>query len=159
MPVIKPTPIQLQRPGSSRTLIRCLAYLRPYRPYVVGAYVLLLLSNGVNLAMPQIIRVIVDQGIRTHDMGAIRRGVLALLGITLLRAACTFLFGRWSEVASQSVAYDLRNAIHQKLHTRCHSAITTGLRQDSFWRGPSGTSIASVFSPGGLSCAWSRCLP
>jgi ATP-binding cassette, subfamily B, multidrug efflux pump len=117
VPIIKPTPIQLHRPGGSRTLVRCLTYLRPYRPYVVGAYVLLLLSNGVNLAMPLVIRAIVDQGIRAQDMGAIRRGVLVLLGITLLRAACTFLFGRWSEVASQSVAYDLRNAIHSKLHS------------------------------------------
>jgi ATP-binding cassette subfamily B protein len=94
-----------------------MSYLRPYWPLVLGSYLLLLGNNGISLAIPQIIRSIVDQGIHGGDIGVIQRGVLILMGLTLLRGAFTFLSGRWTEVASQSVAYDLRNAIHAKLQS------------------------------------------
>jgi len=111
------SPIQLRQPGGLHILRRCLAYLRPYGLYVAGAYLFLLLNNGISLAMPLVIRSIVDQGIRAQNAETIRWGVLALMGITLLRGIFTYFFGRWTEVASQSVAYDLRNAIHQKLQS------------------------------------------
>jgi ATP-binding cassette subfamily B protein len=94
-----------------------MSYLRPYWPFVLGSYLLLLINNGVSLAIPQIIRSIVDQGIRGGDIDVIQWGVLILMGLTLLRGAFTFLSGRWTEVSSQSVAYDLRNAIHAKLQS------------------------------------------
>lgn len=98
-------------------LARCMSYLRPYWIYVAGAYLLLLLNNGMTLAMPLIISYIVDEGIRKSDVGAIWRGSAALLVLTLIRGLFTFLNGRWTEVASQNVAYDLRNAIHDKLQS------------------------------------------
>jgi ATP-binding cassette subfamily B protein len=41
--------------------------------------------------------------------------VVGLLVLTLLNGVLGYLLGRWSEVASQNVAYDLRNAIHAQL--------------------------------------------
>ncbi|NIV28455.1 MAG: ABC transporter ATP-binding protein, partial [Anaerolineae bacterium] len=41
--------------------------------------------------------------------------VLALLAVTLFKGVLSFLQGRWLEIGSQGVAYDLRNAIHHKL--------------------------------------------
>ena len=35
--------------------------------------------------------------------------------MTLLKGVLSFFQGRWTEIASQSVAYDLRNALHHKL--------------------------------------------
>jgi ABC-type multidrug transport system fused ATPase/permease subunit len=112
-----PPPVRLRRPDGGRTLWRCMSYLRPYWPLVLGSYLLLLVNNGVSLSIPQIIREIVDRGIRGGDLGVIRWGVLILMGLTMLRGAFTFLSGRWTEVSSQSVAYDLRNAIHAKLQS------------------------------------------
>jgi ATP-binding cassette subfamily B multidrug efflux pump len=108
---------RLRRPGSGRTLWRCMSYLRPYWPLVLGSYLLLLGHNGISLGIPQVIREIVDRGIRGGDIGVIQWGALILMGLTLLRGFFTFLSGRWTEVASQSVAYDLRNAIHAKLQS------------------------------------------
>ena len=110
-------PIQLRRPGSTKTLLRCLSYLRPYWPLVAGSYVLVLANNGVMIALPQVVRSIVDQGIRAGDMTTIRWGVLILMALVLVQGVFTFLSGRWTEVASQNVAYDLRNAIHHKLQS------------------------------------------
>jgi ABC-type multidrug transport system fused ATPase/permease subunit len=39
------------------------------------------------------------------------------MSVTLIKGAFTFLYGRWTEIASQNVAYDLRNAIHGKLQS------------------------------------------
>ena len=110
-------PVQLPRSGRSRVLRRCLSYLRPYWRHVAGAYACLLVNNGASLAMPLIIGWIVDQGIRSADTSVIVRGVAALMGVTLARGAAEFCTGRWTEVASQNVAYDLRNRIHRKLQS------------------------------------------
>jgi ATP-binding cassette subfamily B multidrug efflux pump len=111
------SPVRQSRLGGGHILWRCMSYLRPYWPFALGSYLLLLGNNGISLAIPQIIRSIVDQGIRGGDIGVIQWGVLTLMGLTLLRGAFTFLSGRWTEVSSQSVAYDLRNAIHAKLQS------------------------------------------
>lgn len=103
--------------ASGRVLLRCLSYLRPYWPFVVASYLLLLLNNGITLEIPLVIRSIVDQGIRGGEYEAILRGTLFLMGLALARGLFTYLSGRWTETASQNVAYDLRNAIHDKLQS------------------------------------------
>ncbi len=112
-----PRALTLRRPGSGRILLRCLEYLRPYWLYVLGAYVFLLLTNGITLWMPLLMRSIVDQGIQRGDVVVIRHGALLLLGLALARGVCVFWSGRWTEVASQYVAYDLRNLIHARLQS------------------------------------------
>ena len=124
-----PVPIKLRQPGSGRVIVRSMSYLRPYLWHVVGTYLLLLLSNGISMAMPLIIRAIVDEGIRGGDRDVIQLGAASLMGITLVRAVFTFLSGRWTEVASQGMAYDLRNTIHDKLQSLSfsyHDKATTG---------------------------------
>jgi ATP-binding cassette subfamily B protein len=69
------------------------------------------------LLSPLIIRFIIDQGIGAGDLATIRTGTLALMGLTLIRGLLVYFSGRWTEVASQNVAYDLRNAIHDKLQS------------------------------------------
>lgn len=103
--------------ASGRVLLRCLSYLRPYWPFVVASYLLLLLNNGITLEIPLVIRSIVDRGIRGGQYETILRGTLILMGLALARGLFTYLSGRWTETASQNVAYDLRNAIHDKLQS------------------------------------------
>ncbi|MBN1934059.1 MAG: ABC transporter ATP-binding protein, partial [Anaerolineae bacterium] len=111
------SPTQPKPTSSTRTLLRCMGYLRPYWRHVVGAYALMLLNNGITMLMPLIIRDMVDDGIHGGNLIAIQWGTLYLLGLTLLRGVCTYFNGRWTEIASQSVAYDLRNALHVKLQS------------------------------------------
>ena len=110
-------PSRQKAPPAMKTLLRCMSYLRPYLSYVVGAYVLLMLINGLTLLMPLIIQSIIDNGIRRLDTTLILQESALLMGLTLIRGVFTFLNGRWTEVASQNVAYDLRNAIHDKLQS------------------------------------------
>ncbi len=103
------------RSRTGHILLRCFSRLRPYWRLAAGAYLSLLAINALALTIPQFIRWVVDQGIRAQQTGMLGWSVLALLGLTLLKGVLAFKQGQWSEIASQGVAYDLRNAIHRKL--------------------------------------------
>jgi ABC-type multidrug transport system fused ATPase/permease subunit len=101
--------------GTWHVLLRTVACLRPHARLATFAYLALLGTDVAALVAPQLIRWIVDRGIANKDTRFLLLSVLALLGITVVKGALTFLQGRWTEVASQGVAYDLRAAIHLKL--------------------------------------------
>lgn len=108
-------PVSLPQTGDWHILLRCFRYLRPYWPLTVGSYVALILINILTLATPQFIRWIIDEGIDKHNLQLLTWAVAGLLLFTALKGVVTYYQGRWSEVMSQGVAYDLRNALHAKL--------------------------------------------
>ena len=108
-------PVSLPQTGDWRILLRCFRYLRPYTRMTVGAYLAMIAINALTLATPQIIRWIVDVGIEGQNMSLLGWAVAGLLGLTAVRGIVTYFQGRWTEVMSQGVAYDLRNALHSKL--------------------------------------------
>jgi ATP-binding cassette, subfamily B, multidrug efflux pump len=99
----------------AHVLWRCYGYLRPYWMTSIGAYLALVGILALNLCIPQLVRTIIDRGIRMGDPGWLNGGVLALLLLALLKGIFTFLQGKWSETASQGAVYDLRNEIQRKL--------------------------------------------
>ncbi|MCC6457064.1 MAG: ABC transporter ATP-binding protein [Caldilineaceae bacterium] len=108
-------PVSLPQTGDWRILLRCFRYLRPYWRLAAGAYLSLIAINAMTLAIPQFIRWIIDRGIDAHDLQLLGWSVGGLLLLTAGKGFVTYLQGRWSEVMSQGVAYDLRNALHAKL--------------------------------------------
>lgn len=96
-------------------LWRSYSYLRPYWLATLGAYLALAGTAGLNLIIPQVIRWMIDNGIRQQQLQLLIWAAVALLGLNLVRGVLAFLEGRWSEIASQNVAYDLRNDIAHKL--------------------------------------------
>ncbi|MFN2169093.1 MAG: ABC transporter ATP-binding protein [Anaerolineae bacterium] len=106
---------ELSKPSSWRILRRAYGYLRPYWRLTAAAYALLLGITGLAVLTPQVVRWIVDRGISGGDTALLGWSVAALLGVTAVKGVLSFLQGRWTEIASQSVAYQVRNAIHQKL--------------------------------------------
>ena len=106
---------KLDNKKALQSLWRAFAYLKPYKRIVVGVYAIMLVINLMNVLIPQFIRWIIDRGIIVRDLQLLGWSVLGLLGLVLLKGVLTFFQGRSTEVASQSVAYDLRNAIQTKL--------------------------------------------
>jgi ATP-binding cassette subfamily B protein len=96
-------------------LIRAWSYLRPYWPLVLGGYSFLLLITLLLMLNPQFIRWIVDNGIGDQNLRRLRWAILGLIGVNLLRGVLAFFQGRWIEQSSQSVAYDVRNKLYDKL--------------------------------------------
>jgi ATP-binding cassette subfamily B protein len=94
---------------------RALNYLRNYWPTALGSGLALLLVNLANLATPQLLKWLIDQGITPLNLTRVWQVAAMLVGVALVRGVFNFLQAYWSEVTSQGVAYDLRNAIFEKL--------------------------------------------
>ena len=112
------TPRQISKPRipwQNHFLWRCYRFLLPYWRYVLGSYLGLLLITGFNLAIPQFIRWIIDNGITGGQSSLLTWSILGLILLTILKGVITFFQNRWTEIGSQSVAFDLRNAIQTKL--------------------------------------------
>lgn len=110
LPKIQPTTVPL-----TQLLWRVYGYLRPYWRQTLGAYGSLLAILGLNTLIPQFIRWIIDTGVEGNQPNVLLWSVLALLGLTLIKGVLNYFEGTWSEIASQNVAFDLRNAIQKKL--------------------------------------------
>ncbi|MFO7166861.1 MAG: ABC transporter ATP-binding protein [Chloroflexota bacterium] len=98
-------------------LRRALPYLKNYWAITLGAFLSLVLVTAANLAAPQVLRIIIDQGIAAGSVPVLVWASLALVGVALVRGVFTFTQGFWSEKASQGVAYDLRNNLFAKLQS------------------------------------------
>jgi ATP-binding cassette, subfamily B, multidrug efflux pump len=81
----------------------------------VVAVLSLLLVSGANLATPLLIGRAIDEGIAPRRLGVIFVVVGWLVGLALARALFTFLQGYLAERASQGVAYDLRDALFERI--------------------------------------------
>ncbi len=98
-----------------KPLVRSLTYLRPYWLLATGTFVSLILSSVLNFAIPALTQQIIDNGIAAKSVPFILWASVAMVGVALLRALFSFLQGFWAAKASQSVAYDLRNALYEKI--------------------------------------------
>ena len=98
-----------------RALRRALAYLRSYRRAAAGAFVALLVVTAANLVAPQLIRLAIDRGLAGRRWSMVLVAVDGLVAVALARGLCTFLQGYLAERASQGVAYDLRNALFERI--------------------------------------------
>ncbi len=94
---------------------RALKYLFNYWPVAFGGGVALILVNAANLLTPQLLRLLIDEGITPLNQARVWQVAAGLVGVAVVRGLFNFLQGYWSEVASQGVAYDLRNEIFEKL--------------------------------------------
>jgi ATP-binding cassette subfamily B protein len=81
----------------------------------VVAVLSLLLVSGANLASPLLIGRAIDEGIGPRRLGVIFVVVGWLVGLALARALFTFLQGYLAERTSQGVAYDLRDALFERI--------------------------------------------
>ena len=99
------------------SLRRAISYLGPYWLIAVGAVTSLLLVTAANLVIPQIIRWVIDYGITPGYMTVIAAGGLGLIGLAVVRGVFNFTQGYWSEKASQNVAFDVRNALFDKIQS------------------------------------------
>ncbi|GAB4535606.1 MAG: ABC transporter ATP-binding protein [Anaerolineae bacterium] len=98
-------------------LSRAVSYLKPYWLTALGAILSLLLVTAGNLAIPQLIRWVIDQGITPAHLPTIVWGALGLVVVAVIRGVFNFSQGYWSEKASQNVAFDVRNDLFDKIQS------------------------------------------
>jgi ATP-binding cassette, subfamily B, multidrug efflux pump len=98
-----------------KNINKALVYLKNYRWVALGAMISLLLVNVASLLSPQLLRILIDDGISAKDLRKVWLIAGLLVLIALVRGVFNFLQGYWSEVASQGIAYEMRNIIFEKL--------------------------------------------
>ena len=106
---------QSQKASQSAVLLRCFGYLRPHWKLVTGVYVTMLFIDLIAMVNPQVLRWTIDKGIGMGSTRMLALSVGGLLALVLVKGVLTYYEGLWTEVASQNVAYDLRNALQRKI--------------------------------------------
>jgi ATP-binding cassette subfamily B protein len=112
-----------------QSLLRLLAFLRPYWLMTAGAYACLLLNAGFTLVVPSLLGRAVDQGISEGDLGIVRSMGLLILASSILRGLAAFGQGYLAESSAQGVSYALRKALYahvQRLSFSFHDQAQTG---------------------------------
>jgi ATP-binding cassette subfamily B multidrug efflux pump len=100
-----------------QAILRSLRFMRAYRLTAVAAVAAVLLASGAELVSPQLLRLIIDQGITGRQPDVILWGSLGLVAVAVAGGIATFYQGYLSARASYGAAYDMRNEIFGKLQT------------------------------------------
>ncbi|MEO0501521.1 MAG: ABC transporter transmembrane domain-containing protein, partial [Pseudomonadota bacterium] len=90
-------------------------FARAYPVQIILAFVALVVAAGATLAIPQGLKLIVDQGFGGSDPDAIAPYFIGLIGVVIIMALATatrFYFVSW---LGERVVADLRVAVHRHL--------------------------------------------
>ena len=96
-------------------LRRVLAYALPYRWQIIGMLLLILASTGLSLAVPLILRDLIDRAIPAQDTRRLLTLAGALLLIPALNGAMSVAQRRLNASVGEGVIYDLRVALYANL--------------------------------------------
>jgi ATP-binding cassette subfamily B protein len=119
------------------TILRLFGLLKKYWKWVVITYIFLILSMATSLAVPQIIRVAMDNALHintqtgqvTGNQSMLIYYGLAIIGLQVLKGILTYGQSFLGEFIGQKVAYDLRNRMYdriQRLSFAFHDKAQTG---------------------------------
>ncbi len=98
-----------------RLLNRVLSYSRPYRWYIVGILALILITTGMSLLMPLVLRDLIDRTIPTGNVHRLLLLALALLFIPGVNGLVNIIQRRLNARVGEGVIYDLRVALFARL--------------------------------------------
>ena len=96
-------------------LRRVLTYSLPYRWQIIGMLAAILVSTGLALLTPLILRTLIDQTIPQQDLGQLALLALALLLIPAANGVLSILQRRLNARIGEGVIFDLRVALFARL--------------------------------------------
>jgi len=109
----QPSDPQIHKQSQSQLILRCFGYLRRHWKLTAGAYGMMVLVDIVSMINPQLIRWTIDNGISAANQLDLTLAVGLLLVLVVIKGFFTYFEGRWTEITSQKVAYDLRNELQR----------------------------------------------
>jgi ATP-binding cassette subfamily B protein len=105
--------------------IRLLGFLRPYKSRAFLLLLCLIASSAAVIAMPQLIRWAIDYGLAIEKQGDkyvatgekqyLAIAAAAIIGAAVIRGIFSYGYQYLGEALSQTVAYDIRNRIYDRL--------------------------------------------
>jgi len=112
-----------------RILLRSMGFLRKYWKMVILAYVCLFFAQGFALAIPYLLKEVIDTGLAKGEQGFLILAALSIIAASALRGLFAYGQTYLGEYISQKVAYDMRNALYdrfQRLSFSFHDTAQTG---------------------------------
>lgn len=86
-------------------------FLFPYKKQILKAGIALIVTAGLNLAMVQYVRIIVDQGFVAASTSMLNQAILGFLVIAVLQAIGTFARFYYVSWLGERVTADMRKAV------------------------------------------------
>ena len=109
----KPPP--LMDPTRKRDTHRILALFRPYRARLGAVLILIVISAGVSMLNPFLIRDALDEGLLKHNDALLTELVAAMIGVAIFANATSVWQTYISNQVGQRVMHDLRAAVYRRL--------------------------------------------
>jgi ATP-binding cassette, subfamily B, bacterial len=107
-----------EKPRVTRQLVlRVLQYARPYRLMILGMLLLILVSTGLSLLTPLVLRTLLDKTLPSGDLQQLVYLTLALLLIPLINGLTGVVQRRLNSRVGEGVIFDLRSALFGHLQT------------------------------------------
>lgn len=97
-----------------KTLLRIIAYLRPYWVWVTVVYVTLFIAMALMLAIPYVLGEAIDHGVVDRDLTYLAKATGLIVGLAILQAIFTFIRTYGTHLLAERVANDLRNELYAK---------------------------------------------
>jgi ATP-binding cassette subfamily B multidrug efflux pump len=133
------------------SLRRIFPFVRPYRWTVVFLVLTVILPVAMELVVPRQLQVVVDQGIRAGNMNVIISGSMIMFAAALVGALATLGQGYFRAWLSQSLAYDMRNALFSHIQTFSFGNLDHLQTGQLMTRISSDVDIVRMFTSNGLS--------
>lgn len=118
------------RPAITRDLLlRVWQFAKPYRWHVAALLLTVLLTSGINLLSPLLIRSLIDTAIPQRNMSLVNLLALGMVAIPILSGIIGVLQRRLNSWVGEGVIFDLRGALYahmQRMSLRFFTQTRTG---------------------------------
>lgn len=132
------------------SLRRMLRYMRPYRLVVIGGILTVILPVAMELLVPRMLQVVIDDGIRAGNMDAVVHGVLVMVVAGVVSAVATLGQGFCRAQLSQGMAFDMRNDLFRHIQSLPFATLDQLRTGGLMTRISSDVDIVRMFSSAGL---------
>ena len=132
-------------------LLKTARFLSPYKLLIVGTLLTVILPVAMELVVPRLMRIVIDQGIMQSDMSVIWQGSAAMFLAAVVGAFATFGQGIFRARLSQALAFDIRNALFRKVMMLSHPDVDQLQTGQLITRLTSDVDVVRMFSSIGLS--------
>jgi len=125
-------------------------FMYPYRWFMIFGFVTVVFPVAMELVVPRMLQYIIDQGIRAGEMAVVTRGALIMLGAALLSVLMTVAQGYCRAQVSQGIAFDMRNALFEKIQSFSFANLDQMQTGQLITRVTSDVDTVRMFSSAGL---------
>lgn len=134
-----------------QSLWRIFRFMKPYGWFLFFGFLTTVLPVAMELSVPRLLQLMIDEGIRPRDMDRILLGAALMFVAALVGAASTLGQGYCRAVVSQGLAYDIRHALFRHIQSLSFANLDQMQTGQLMTRVSSDVDVVRMFSSAGLS--------